>query len=112
WQEAAQTISELCRPDAEIIVGVNIDESLKDAIRVVIIATDFQQEQPQSEINEGISAEEIFSDRRLVKIDEAKGVRRFRTYQSGLNAQQQAQAVGDDDLNTPAYLRVQRRFKP
>ncbi|MFN3660603.1 MAG: cell division protein FtsZ [Brevinematales bacterium] len=112
WQEAAQTISELCRPDAEIIVGVNIDESLKDAIRVVIIATDFQQEQAQSDVNEGISAEEIFSDRRLVKIDETRGVRRFRTYQSGLDTQQQAQAVGDNDLNTPAYLRVQRRFKP
>ncbi|QJR22876.1 Cell division protein FtsZ [Brevinematales bacterium NS] len=111
WQEAAQTISELCRPDAEIIVGVNIDESLKDSIRVVIIATDFQQEQAQPEMDDGISAEEIFSDRRLVKIDETKGARRFRTYQSGL-ATQQAQAVGDDDLNTPAYLRVQRRFKP
>ncbi|MCX7882122.1 MAG: cell division protein FtsZ [Brevinematales bacterium] len=111
WQEAAQTISELCRPDAEIIVGVNVDDSLKDSIRVVIIATDFQSEQVQSDMEEGISADEIFSERRLVKIDEAKGVRRFRTYQSGIGGQQ-AQAVGDDDLNTPAYLRVQRRFKP
>jgi len=110
WQEAAQTISELCRQDAEIIVGVNIDESMNDSIRVVIIATDFHREQPQEEVEEGIPADEIFSERRLVKVDETRGVRRFRTYQSGVQTPA-ARVAGDDDLDTPAYLRVQKRFK-
>jgi len=111
WQEAAQQIAELCRPDAEIIVGVNNDESLKDTIRVVIIATDFQKEQATTQSIDGLSAEEIFSDRRLIKIDEARNGR-FRTYQGPQVGHAQAQAVGEEDLNTPAYLRVQRKYKP
>jgi len=111
WQEAAQQIAELCRPDAEIIVGVNNDESLKDTIRVVIIATDFQKEQATTQSIDGLSAEEIFSDRRLIKIDEARNGR-FRTYQGPQVGHAQAQAVREEDLNTPAYLRVQRKYKP
>ncbi|URA10018.1 cell division protein FtsZ [Thermospira aquatica] len=113
WQEAAQTISELARQDAEVIVGVNIDKSLKDGIRVVIIATDFQTEQAQKGEEEklGISADEIFSERRLVKIPEVRSKRIYSYQESSKTNREVPRAVGDEDLDTPTFLRIQRRFK-
>ncbi|HEX7042567.1 MAG TPA: cell division protein FtsZ [Patescibacteria group bacterium] len=41
--EAAKIISEAADPDANIIFGTTIDESMKDAIKITLIATGFDQ---------------------------------------------------------------------
>jgi len=46
--EAAEIISEAADPDANIIFGAVIDESLEDEVRVTVIATGFDQK-PQTE---------------------------------------------------------------
>ena len=45
---AAAKVQEMVDPDAKIIFGVALDESLEDEIRITIIATGFDQNQPQS----------------------------------------------------------------
>jgi len=40
-EEAAKTITELCAPDANIIFGATIDNSLSDKIKISVIATGF-----------------------------------------------------------------------
>lgn len=40
FHEAAQAISHFCREDAEIIMGLDFDESLRDQVKIIIVATD------------------------------------------------------------------------
>ncbi|MGL4387963.1 MAG: cell division protein FtsZ [Brevinema sp.] len=40
FHEAAQAISTFCREDAEIIMGLDFDDSLHDQVRIIIVATD------------------------------------------------------------------------
>ena len=47
--EASTTVQEAAHPDAEIIWGVSVDESLGDTIVVTIIATRFGEEEAQPE---------------------------------------------------------------
>ncbi len=46
FHEAAEAISKFCRPDAEIIIGLDFDENLRDQVRIIIIATDLIRENP------------------------------------------------------------------
>ncbi|MGL4563037.1 MAG: cell division protein FtsZ [Brevinema sp.] len=50
FYEAAQAISTFCREDAEIIMGLDFDESLHDQVRIIIVATDLIRDtQPQKQ---------------------------------------------------------------
>ncbi|MEG1255276.1 cell division protein FtsZ [Clostridium sp.] len=51
--EAAQIVQEEADPDANIIFGAVIDESLKDEIRITVIATGFESEKNQLDSNIG-----------------------------------------------------------
>ncbi len=44
YEEVTDSITSMAAPDAEIIVGSSIDESLEDEILVTVIATDFHNE--------------------------------------------------------------------
>ncbi len=105
YDEAAKTISEYCREDAEIIVGLNVDETLKDKVRIIIIATDFQSVSAGIE-NETIPipAENIFEERKVVSLSEIRQERnRIRNTNNGsLN---RTPVFAEDDYETPAYLR-------
>ena len=46
FHEAAEAISKFCRPDAEIIMGLDFDENLRDQVRIIIIATDLVRDIP------------------------------------------------------------------
>src|SRR5579884_4036946 len=48
--EAARIIQEAADPDANIIFGAFVDESLKDEIQVTVIATGFDTKQPQHQV--------------------------------------------------------------
>ncbi|MBR3050238.1 MAG: cell division protein FtsZ [Selenomonadaceae bacterium] len=46
--EASTTVQEAAHPDAEIIWGVSVDESLGDKVSVTVIATRFDEEEEES----------------------------------------------------------------
>ncbi|MBQ6296935.1 MAG: cell division protein FtsZ [Selenomonadaceae bacterium] len=50
--EASTTVQEAAHPDAEIIWGVSVDESLGDKVSVTVIATRFDEEEEEEEIIE------------------------------------------------------------
>ena len=47
--EASTTVQEAAHPDAEIIWGVSVDESLGDKVSVTVIATRFDEEEAEEE---------------------------------------------------------------
>lgn len=47
FHEAAEAIARFCRPEAEIIMGLDFDENLRDQVRIIIVATDLVRDTPQ-----------------------------------------------------------------
>lgn len=60
--EAAEIISEVADPEANIIFGAVIDESLGEEIRVTVIATGFEQQRPQPMNREGLKFPSFSAD--------------------------------------------------
>lgn len=61
--EAAEIISEVADPEANIIFGAVIDESLGEEIRVTVIATGFEQQRPHQSISrEGLKFPSFSAD--------------------------------------------------
>ena len=50
--EASTTVQEAAHPDAEIIWGVSVDETLGDKVSVTVIATRFDDEEEEEEISQ------------------------------------------------------------
>jgi cell division protein FtsZ len=50
--EASTTVQEAAHPDAEIIWGVSVDESLGDKVTVTVIATRFDEEEEEESVSE------------------------------------------------------------
>jgi cell division protein FtsZ len=77
--EAAETVAEAADPDANIIFGAVIDESLKDEARVTVIATGFEKNEKSSTKKKGESnSRPEFSD---TEIDIPAFLRRRRAGQ-------------------------------
>lgn len=113
YDEAAKTIAEYCREDAEIIVGLNVDEHLKDRVKIVIVATDFHADNAVIE-NEviPIPAETIFEkneDRKVVSLSELRQERlRLKAQQNETIRMNSKPAFSEDDYETPAFLRKRK----
>lgn len=108
YDEAAKSIAEYCREDAEIIVGLNVDENLKDNARIIIIATDFRSDEANLDAdNIPIPAETMFEDRKVVSLNEIRQdrIRARMNSQSGEAPKTYAKPVEVDDFETPAFLR-------
>lgn len=123
--EAANIITESADPNAKIIFGAVIDDSLKDKIRVTVVATGFGDKElgRRSSLEEPkYSMNRLFSKKSLEnKIEEAKTVKNdweeeppkvkpfSQTIQqtSGRSAVigQPAVAPEDEDLEIPAFIR-------
>ena len=52
--EASTTVQEAAHPDAEIIWGVSVDESLGDTVRVTVIATRFDDESARDDVRPSV----------------------------------------------------------
>jgi cell division protein FtsZ len=108
YDEAAKTIAEYCREDAEIIVGLNVEDNLKDKVRIIIIATDFRESAGSIE-NETvpIPAESIFEERKVVSLAEIRQERNRQRIQNnpGMNAVKPVVRIMEEDYETPAFLR-------
>jgi cell division GTPase FtsZ len=107
YDEAAKSIAEYCREDAEIIVGLNVDDHMKDKARIIIIATDFRTDEANLENDSiPIPAENIFEERKVVNLNEIKQDRiRARMNQGAEAPRQHVKPMDEDDFETPAFLR-------
>ena len=61
--EASTTVQEAAHPDAEIIWGVSVDESLGDKVSVTVIATRFDEEEEEEPVREREPVRPTFQER-------------------------------------------------
>jgi cell division protein FtsZ len=106
--DAAQLVKEAAHPEANIIFGTVIDDTLGDEVRVTVIAAGFDGGEPQARIEPiaaarvapaapalpATPADEVAKD--LDKEPVPVGVSSDTTYDS---------AFGDDDLDIPDFLK-------
>ncbi|MDO8963299.1 MAG: cell division protein FtsZ [Coriobacteriia bacterium] len=83
--EAAEVVAAAAHPDANIIFGAVIDDSMMDSIRVTVIATGFEGRRKQS----SLQLEEQGAE---VQMPSAASVPTF-------------EPIRDDDLDIPAFLK-------
>ncbi len=111
--DAAQLVKEAAHPEANIIFGTVIDDTLGDEVRVTVIAAGFDGGQPQARI-EPITAQRPASASPLVPslpADEAAKEREREpegeTVSVGAAVPDSSydSAFGDDDLDIPDFLK-------
>jgi len=110
--DAAQLVKEAAHPEANIIFGTVIDDTLGDEVRVTVIAAGFDGGEPQARIEPitaarivstpalpATSADEAAKDRDVVEtpaVPVAVGAVTESSYDT---------AFGDDDLDIPDFLK-------
>ncbi len=99
--EAAEIISESADDDANIIFGAVIDESLKDEIRITVIATGFSDH----------AFEDIFSTSDVLPSEEvAEKVEEIeKKVETTVKEQVKTDDNNGDDLDIPTFLRMSRK---
>ncbi len=114
FDEAAKTIQEYCHEDAEIIMGIAQDDSLKDKIKIIVVATDFQEDEDFATGNPQIPAEDIFGDKKkVISINDLRqnvGGRRFPDLNSDSHNIRKVSSKRGSDLETAAYIRRRKRM--
>ncbi|MNM74929.1 MULTISPECIES: cell division protein FtsZ [Clostridium] len=89
--EAAEIVQEAADPDANIIFGAVIDETLKDEIRITVIATGFEEEIrriQKQEVKEEVAATTMTREKEEVV---------------------ESQAFDPEEINIPTFLRNRRK---
>lgn len=100
--DAADVVREAVDPDANIIVGAVIDESLSEEIRITVIATGFESENSRLGLSNIIEeskksqVQEVVKKEPEVAIDAKEPEITSNNYES-------------DDLDIPVFLRRQKR---
>lgn len=95
--EAAEIIHETADQDANIIFGAVIDESLKDEIRITVIATGFND----------TSFDDIFNMDDVLPVETIKEDKPIKTT-SGDKVEPKNDDKDSDDLDIPTFLRMSR----
>jgi cell division protein FtsZ len=93
--EAAKLISAAADPDANIIFGATIDESMHDQIRITVVATGFDQAKQR--------LQQFVIQQPTPQVTDTPLTRQDPAIQQNMQQQQQQgqQSQGDDDQNTP-----------
>ncbi|NEZ45987.1 cell division protein FtsZ [Clostridium niameyense] len=94
--EAAEIVQEAADPDANIIFGAVIDESLKEELRITVIATGFETDRIQKREQEESDVEKPLRENLTQNEDEAAVASEY-------------DSVNRNDLEIPAFLRRQRK---
>ncbi|MEI3847539.1 MULTISPECIES: cell division protein FtsZ [unclassified Microbacterium] len=111
--DAAQLVKEAAHPEANIIFGTVIDDTLGDEVRVTVIAAGFDGGEPQTRI-EPITAARVVSTPAIpvTPAEEAAKDHRETTEQAPVPVSVGAvtessydTAFGDDDLDIPDFLK-------
>lgn len=100
--DAADVVREAVDPDANIIVGAVIDETLTEEIRITVIATGFESENSRLTANSSVDEMKKPQVREVVKeeIEVAVDVKEPETSSNKFE---------EDDLDIPVFLRRQKR---
>ena len=102
--EASTTVQEAAHPDAEIIWGVSLDESLGDKVSVTVIATRFEEEE-QEDFREPIRQPEP-TPVQPRRVQEQPSRSPFGTFDGGFgNTNPQPANV---DIDIPPWMRSRR----
>ena len=106
--EAAEIVQEAADPDANIIFGTVIDETLKDEIRITVIATGFEKERQRMGMGDpqGATNRETQTQREVIveKVEE-----KVAEQEVAASSQAQQEDRYNDDLEIPMFLRRGRR---
>ncbi len=103
--EAAQIIAEAVDPDANIISGMVIDESMEDAMKVTVIATGFDEAAAQGEPR-APHPELVRSRQERTAAPEERGAVPFRREEEPRHEVQPAAARPDPEPEVPFYRKV------
>ncbi len=101
--DAADVVREAVDPDANIIVGAVIDETLTEEVRITVIATGFESETNQSSLSSG-SAQEV---KKSVVQESAKQEAAATIVEK--EPETASNPYEQDDLDIPVFLRRQRK---
>ncbi|WP_294156462.1 cell division protein FtsZ [uncultured Clostridium sp.] len=101
--DAADVVRESVDPDANIIVGAVIDETLSEEVRITVIATGFESETNQSTTTSGSVQEVRKPGFQETAKEEAAVTSTEREPEPVSNPYEQ------DDLDIPVFLRRQRK---
>ncbi len=115
--EAAETITAAVDPDANIIFGATMDESLEDDIHITVIATGFEplpsDIQPASGLayfnkpNSGELTKDDYIDSDSIELDESSD-----SDESNASSEEAWSFSDDDeDLDVPAFVRNRKKKK-
>ena len=105
--EAAEIVQEAADPDANIIFGTVIDETLKDEIRITVIATGFEKERQRMGMgSQGATNRETQTQREVIveKVEE-----KVAEQEVAASSQAQQEDRYNDYLEIPMFLRRGRR---
>jgi cell division protein FtsZ len=100
--DAADVVREAVDPDANIIVGAVIDETLTEEIRITVIATGFESENNRIELNSVMEEAKRAKVQPVVKEEPEVAVDVKEPETSPNNYE-------PDDLDIPVFLRRQKR---
>ncbi|WP_169582713.1 MULTISPECIES: cell division protein FtsZ [Microbacterium] len=106
--DAAQLVKEAAHPEANIIFGTVIDDTLGDEVRVTVIAAGFDGGEPQQRI-EPITASRVVTTPAVpaLSADEAAKEQEPEKVSVGASLPETSfdSAFGDDDLDIPDFLK-------
>lgn len=103
--EAAKVITETADPNAKIIFGAVINESMKDQVRITVVATGFKRESQRREERMSISSEPAYRPTHFIKKetffkDEGSG------YQEAEEEETEPKKTAEEkELEIPAFIR-------
>jgi len=100
--DAADVVREAVDPDANIIVGAVIDETLTEEIRITVIATGFESENNRIALNSTIEEPKRQQVQEVIKQEPQVSVAAKEPEASSNNFE-------EDDLDIPVFLRRQKR---
>ncbi|MFA9398074.1 MAG: cell division protein FtsZ [Clostridiaceae bacterium] len=89
--DAAEIIQQAADPDANIIFGAVIDDSLKEELKITVIATGFEEGKKEHLINNGNKYSNVPTENKQAKQEAAP-----------------TKDINEIDLDFPAFLRKQR----
>lgn len=101
--DAADVVREAVDPDANIIVGAVIDETLTEEVRITVIATGFETEAGKNVLSSN-SVQEL---KKPVQHETAKEEAAATTAEK--ETETSANSYESDDLDIPVFLRRQRK---
>ena len=116
--EASTTVQEAAHPDAEIIWGVSVDDSLGDKVSVTVIATRFDDEEEDEEFSEPESVRETGREPVRPQVFDttphraSEAIRSsfgsFNTAFGNQNASSSGNVGGGVELDIPPWMRTRK----